>query len=130
MLPGSIEFNLQFPFLQSRAGDRSYDPDCAHELLSRVGLSDVEMHRDVKELSGGERHRLALVRGLLWNPPVLLADEPLAGLDEENAGACFDLLATRVRRSGHTGLVVLHHRELAQQADMRLFFESGRLEEA
>lgn len=130
MLAGSVEENLSFPF-GSRAGrDRSFDREAAHRLLAEVGLVDLAWQREVRTLSGGERHRLALVRGLLWDPPVLVADEPLSGLDAATAERCFARLAAFARRDGHAALVVLHDPALAELADRVLRLEAGRLEVA
>ncbi|MCP4895366.1 MAG: ATP-binding cassette domain-containing protein [bacterium] len=128
VLPGTVAQNLRFPFEQRQGCSHSFDSGRARELLDQVGLREIDLDREIGKLSGGERHRLALVRGLLWDPPVLVADEPLAGLDSESARVCFELLASRVRRPGHAGLVVLHHRELGQQADERWLLDQGRLE--
>lgn len=59
--------------------------------------------RDVADLSGGERRLVALVRGLLLKPDVLLLDEPVAGLDRELAQRVLELLADR------TWIWVAHH---------------------
>lgn len=70
------------------------DPDGAHGDLTA---------RDVGDLSGGERRLVALVRGLLLRPDVLLVDEPVAGLDRKLARRVHDLLADR------TWIWVAHH---------------------
>jgi len=129
MLPGSVAANLSFPFSQAVGVDRACDQRRQGELLSALGLGELTPERDVGLLSGGERHRLALVRGLLWDPPVLLADEPFGGLDQEAAAACFALLCGFARRAGHAALVVLHDRRLAAQADANLRLDGPRLEE-
>jgi putative ABC transport system ATP-binding protein len=126
MLPGSVQHNLEFAFRfrSSCAGD--FDRDRAAELMARVGLA-LPLARDVATLSGGERHRLALVRGLLWDPPVLLADEPLAGLDSETASVCLRLLVDFARRPGHALLLVLHDDESGASADARIRLHDGRV---
>ncbi len=53
--------------------------------MDAVGLARLPFDRQIRTLSGGERHRMALVRGLLWDPKVLVADEPLSGLDPERS---------------------------------------------
>ncbi len=128
-LPGTVADNLRFPFRLKAGRDRPFDPERMRRLLAEVGLGGVPTDREVRSLSGGERHRLALVRGLLWDPPVLVADEPLAALDPELARTCFELLCGAARRSGHAALLVVHHAGLADGADRRLRLADGRLEE-
>ena len=85
VLPGTVEENLGFPFQLRHSGERFFDEGQARDTLDAVGLDAIALDREASSLSGGERHRLCLVRGLLWDPQVLLADEPLAGLDEDAA---------------------------------------------
>ena len=108
VLPGSIRWNLEAPFALRAAAGRRFDPERARALLDATGLGRLGEAREARSLSGGERHRLALVRGLLWDPPVLLADEPFSGLDRETAAACWALLEAFARRPGHAALAVLH----------------------
>jgi putative ABC transport system ATP-binding protein len=128
MLPGPVRGNLDFPYRFRHARRSRPNDDEVTDLLERVGLAGMPMDRDVLRLSGGERHRLALVRGLLWNPPVLLADEPLAGLDPDTADECFELLLEFGRRPGHALLATLHDPRLAPRADHSLRLRNGRLE--
>jgi len=117
MLIGTVGDNIRFPFDQRCAGDGDPDETRLKELLEATGLGGIPDDREIGTLSGGERHRLALVRGLLWDPPVLVADEPLSGLDEETAASCFDLLIEFAHRPGHAVVCVLHDRSLAVKAD-------------
>ena len=129
MLPGTLRDNLLFPFGLRQGRDRTADEERVGHLLAAVRLDGVPQDRDVRSLSGGERHRLALVRGLLWDPPVLVCDEPLAALDQELATACFNLLRDQADRPGRAVLLVVHHVGLADGADRRLRLVDGRLEE-
>lgn len=108
VLPGTLEWNLEWPFRLRAADGRAFPRERAAALLEAVGLGGVAADREARSLSGGERHRLALVRGLLWDPPVLLADEPFSGLDRKMAEVCRRLLEAFAARSGHAALVVLH----------------------
>ena len=120
MLAGTVGDNIRFPFDQRCAGGGAPAEDRLRELMEATGLAEIPEERDIGTLSGGERHRLALVRGLLWDPPVLVADEPLSGLDEQRSEACFALLLDFAHRPGHAVICVLHDRSLAARADRRI----------
>jgi putative ABC transport system ATP-binding protein len=127
VLPGTIEDNLRFPFEQSQGRDRVFDRTRALDLLGAVGLGALPLDRSANELSGGERHRVGLVRGLLWDPPVLLADEVLSGVDPAAAEACWELMTTFARRPGRAMLAVLHDATRADRADRHLRLDRSGL---
>ena len=127
VLDASVEENLTFPFRLKNAGQRSFDPEEAGRLLSAVHLDQLQMDSAAARLSGGERHRLCLVRGLLWAPDVLLADEPLSGLEPELADRCFHLLKDFVKKRDRIVICVLHERRFAEMADYRLVVKDGRI---
>ena len=129
MLAGTVGDNIRFPFDQRCAGGDGPAEDRLRELMEATGLAEIPEERDIGTLSGGERHRLALVRGLLWDPPVLVADEPLSGLDEQRSEACFTLLLDFAHRPGHAVICVLHDRSLAVRADRRTPLAAGPVEE-
>lgn len=129
MLAASVGENLRFPFGQRAGRGRRFDEGTARGLLGQVGLAELPLEREVRTLSGGERHRLALVRALLWEPTVLLADEPLAGLDPDRAEACFELLLGFARRPGRLALCVFHEPSRSRRADRRLRLTTAGLEE-
>ena len=106
--------------LSDAAGQR------ADRLLKRVGLSERKAHRP-GELSGGERQRVAVVRALINQPKLLLADEPTGSLDHAAAQALGQLLLDLNREEGVTLIVVTHARELAQRMATVLELRDGRL---
>jgi energy-coupling factor transport system ATP-binding protein len=95
------------------------------ELLA-VGLPAGTAHTSPFRLSGGERRRLALACALRARRPVLLLDEPAAGLDGPGRGILRRLLA-RVSGAGGTVLFVAHERELLGWAGRVLEIRDGRL---
>jgi putative ABC transport system ATP-binding protein len=129
MIRGTVLDNLILPFLQRAGNDRQFAKENANRLLEKVGLGEVPFDRDVARLSGGERHRLALVRGLLWDPPVLVADEVLSGLDPDSTEACLEVLMDFSHKQGRLLICVLHDPVLCRAADRRLRLFDGRLEE-
>ena len=86
----------------------------AERLLKRVGLSDRIHHRP-GQLSGGERQRVAVVRALINQPKLLLADEPTGALDRASADELAKLLGELNREENVTLIVVTHALDLAQQ---------------
>jgi ABC-2 type transport system ATP-binding protein len=78
------------------------EPDARHaevrRVLDQVGLSDVTTKR-VRAMSGGQRRRVALAQALLGSPPVLILDEPTAGVDPEQRVTLRTVLAEIARTS-------------------------------
>ncbi len=79
----------------------------AAELLERVGLKEFLLRRP-GELSGGQRQRVAVVRALINQPRLLLADEPTGSLDREASQNIADLLI-ELNRSEQVALIVVTH---------------------
>ena len=94
------------------------------ELLEKVGL-DAMISARPNELSGGELRRMAIARALIMDPPILLADEPTAGLDEENILSVLHLLHDAADR-GTAVLFVTHENEAAQFADEVHTMDGGK----
>jgi ABC-2 type transport system ATP-binding protein len=86
--------------------DREARREETRRVLELVGLSDV-MHRRIRTLSGGTRHRVALAASLLGSPPLLLMDEPAAGLDPEHRLQLRSILSEAGSRG--TVIVATHH---------------------
>jgi putative ABC transport system ATP-binding protein len=98
----------------------------ALNLLNEVGLADrANTYPD--RLSGGEQQRVAIVRALIHQPPLVLADEPTGNLDAETGEQVLDLLDRLVRAKGHTLILVTHSAEVAQRADRVVRLLGGKL---
>jgi len=100
--------------------------DRARALLDRVGLADRLTHRP-GQLSGGERQRVAVVRALINQPRLLLADEPTGALDRKNAQELGQLLLDLNAEENVTLIVVTHSGELADRMGRRLKLDDGQL---
>ena len=108
------------------AAARKVASERAERLLNRVGLGERMSHRP-GELSGGERQRVAVVRALINQPQLVLADEPTGSLDQTSARELGQLLLELNREEGVTLIVVTHARELAQRMSRILELKEGRL---
>jgi lipoprotein-releasing system ATP-binding protein len=101
----------------------------ARRLLTRVGLAERLGHRP-GQLSGGERQRVAVVRALINQPQLLLADEPTGSLDQTSAQQLAQLLLELNREEGVALIAVTHARDLAQRMGRVLELKDGRLSAA
>jgi len=120
--------NVLVPTLAKKAdwSNRKLCQDRATRLLQRVGLAERSAYRP-GQLSGGERQRVAVVRALINQPKLLLADEPTGSLDHLSAQQLGQLLVELNREEGVTLIVVTHARELAQRMGRVLELKDGRL---
>jgi NitT/TauT family transport system ATP-binding protein len=98
--------NVAFP-LQLRGVDRRTRRSAAIEKLSIVGLAD-SADRFPRELSGGMRQRVAIARGLILDPGILLMDEPFGALDEQTREAMGDELLRIWSQTDKTVVFVTH----------------------
>ena len=99
----------------------------ALELMDSVGLAD-RLHHRPGALSGGECQRVAMVRALVNEPLVVLADEPSGNLDETASESLHQLLAGLARERGQAFVVMTHDRQLAQSMDRQGRIEAGVLQ--
>ena len=98
----------------------------AERLLKRVGLAD-RLHHRPGQLSGGERQRVAVVRALINQPKLLLADEPTGALDRASADELAKLLTDLNREENVTLIVVTHASDLARQMEKVFELQNGQL---
>lgn len=97
----------------------------ADEMLGRVGLGHRLNHTPAK-MSVGERQRVALLRSLINEPDVILADEPTGNLDPATAQEVMLLLA-ELNQKGQTIVMVTHDHKLAEVGCRRITIEKGSI---
>ena len=107
----SVWENLAFP-LEVRKQTRSEIDRRVHALLELVGLSGADAKRPA-ELSGGEQQRIAVARALIFEPRLLLMDEPLGALDKKLRSRMQVELRELHRNLGITILYVTHDQDEA-----------------
>ena len=94
--------------------------------LARLGLGD-RMHNRTFELSAGQQQRVAVARALIGEPEMVLADEPIAEVDTENADLILEALWEVIRRGGAV-LAATHNPEAMRIASRVVLFRDGRVE--
>jgi phospholipid/cholesterol/gamma-HCH transport system ATP-binding protein len=103
----SVGDNVAFPMRRHTNWSRRDIRDRAMSKLADVGL-DKDFHKMPGDLSGGMKKRAGLARAMALDPPILLVDEPSAGLDPITAGE-IDLLLVKAKQRGTTLVVVTHN---------------------
>ncbi len=112
---------------EDKVGAHFPDLPAARAMAPAMGLKPELFDGHVLRLSTGERQRLALLRTLLPNPPVLLLDEPTGALDEASQAMVETLLAARLA-TGCTILLVTHDpAQAARLAQRRFVMRAGKL---
>lgn len=100
--------------------------DRARELLKRVNLEGHVDHRPA-QLSGGEQQRVAVVRAMINQPPLLLADEPTGSLDQHSAENLAQILLRLNSEEKITLIVVTHSEKLAEHMEHIYHLIDGKL---
>ena len=98
----------------------------AAEVLTRVGLGD-RLNHFPSQLSGGEQQRVALARGIVKEPPLLLCDEPTGALDTETGKQVLGVLHDLAEDVQRTVVVVTHNAVIGRMADRVIRLRSGRI---
>ena len=98
----------------------------AKNLLASVGLED-KIHKHPGNLSGGECQRATVIRALINEPELILADEPTGSLDKESAEQMGELLTEINKKHNVAMIVVTHSQELANKMDVVYELVDGKL---
>jgi lipoprotein-releasing system ATP-binding protein len=116
--------NVYLPALLKSWSKKKQAMDYARWLLNSLGLADRMRHRP-NELSGGEQQRVAIARGLINKPQVLLCDEPTGNLDSENGQIILKLLRRLNHENEVSIILVTHDKDIAKVADRVVHLKDG-----
>jgi len=94
----------------------------AGQLAGKVGIAD-KLRRYPRQLSQGERQRVAVCRAVLPQPTLLLADEPTGNLDPANKSKVLDILFDYAARTDTTLITVTHDHDLLERFDRVVDFK-------
>ncbi len=119
----NVEFAL---LLQNRSADER--KKAVMEALDWVGLSSMA-HKRPDKLSGGEGQRVAIARAMVKRPAILLADEPTANLDAENAHIVLKMMKKLNKELDTTFLFSTHDEKVMKYLDRIVHLRDGKVEE-
>jgi len=126
LVPRSTVFhNVELPLVYGGVS-RSERKRLTEQAIERVGLLD-RMHHKPNELSGGQRQRVAIARALVFNPSIILADEPTGNLDSKTGKEIMAML-DELHDGGHTIILVTHEDDIARHAQRVIHLKDGRIE--
>ncbi|MFB2004147.1 ABC transporter ATP-binding protein [Staphylococcus aureus] len=98
----------------------------ASKLLTDIGLSD-KLNAFPHMLSGGQKQRVAIMRALMNDPKLLLADEPTASLDAKRALSVVKMIKKEIINNDMCGIMVTHDQRLFEYADKVIYLEDGKI---
>lgn len=97
----------------------------ALDLLKAVGL-ETQIHKRANKISGGQAQRVAIARGLINKPSIVLADEPTGNLDSVTSQLIVDLMKSMAKKLNQTFVIVTHDREHFGKVDKVITIKDGR----
>ncbi len=116
--------NIRLPFYLTKRPNQS-TLNIAKQLLEKAKVADLQ-NAYPANMSGGEMRRIAILRALICQPKIIIADEPTSDLDEESATEIMQLLSD-IHQQGTALLIVTHDNDVASYSQKIVKMSSGRL---
>ncbi|MFB5616118.1 MAG: ABC transporter ATP-binding protein [Nitrosopumilus sp.] len=107
------------------SGSNKINENNAKDLLKAVGL-ESQIHKRANKISGGQAQRVAIARGLINKPSIVLADEPTGNLDSVTSERIVQLMKSMAKKLNQTFIVVTHDREHFGDVDKVITIKDGK----
>lgn len=121
----NVEDNILLPILLDGKKPKAYENELK-KILDIIGMSSRQKHTP-RELSGGQQQKVAIARALLFNPEIILADEPIGNLDSKSGTEIMKLFKTINTEYGKTIIQVTHSKEAASYGSRVLHLKDGEI---
>ena len=118
--PLTVSENVALPYFFSK----NLAADKVQYYLDQLGIQNKQ-HARIHTLSEGEAQRVSIARALINGPKVILADEPTASLDDENANLVVELLKSQAKKLGAALIIVTHNSRIKNQIVNRITLNSS-----
>ncbi len=122
----NVEDNILLPLLLDGKKPKDYEQEL-EKILDVIEMSSRKKHTP-RELSGGQQQRVAIARALLFNPEIILADEPIGNLDSKSGVEIMKLFKTINKEYGKTIVQVTHSIEAASFGSRTLYIKDGEVD--
>lgn len=123
----TAEENVLLPIILNGKNPKNFKTK-VDDLAAYLGISDV-MHKIPSKLSGGEQQRVAIARGLIFDPEIILLDEPTGNLDSASAEGIMNLLSSLNKERGATVAQVTHSMQNASYGNRIITIKDGLIVE-
>ena len=121
----SIKENIMLPLILDEADVQESKKKC-EEMAEKFAITDL-LDKKPYELSGGEKQRTAICRALIYNPDLILADEPTGNLDSASSREILGILK-KMHKTGRTVILITHDNGIAAQARRVVRIMDGKIE--
>lgn len=119
----NVRENILLPtLLDGKVVDEGY----FEEIIAILGLKNRLDHLP-SELSGGQQQRVAIGRAMIYNPAIVLADEPTGNLDRKNSKEIIELLKMSNKKYKQTIIIITHDEQIALEASRVIKIEDGKI---
>ena len=119
----TVRNNIELPL---KLDKRKINQDEFSDIVNKLGI-ESKLDSFPSELSGGQQQRVAIARSLIYNPSIILADEPTGNLDRKNSKEIIEIFKYFNRSLKQTIILITHDEEIALQANRILTIVDGKI---
>lgn len=119
----TVKHNIELPLTLDgrRVNEKLFD-----DIVTKLGISK-KLNNFQNELSGGQNQRVAIARSLIYEPSLLLLDEPTGNLDRKNSNEIIEILKYFNHTSNQTIILVTHDESVALESDRIITIVDGKI---
>lgn len=119
----TVRHNIELPL---KLDKRKINQDEFSDIVKKLGI-ESKLDSFPSELSGGQQQRVAIARSLIYNPSIILADEPTGNLDRKNSKEIIEIFKYFNRTMKQTIILITHDEEIALQANRIITIVDGKI---
>lgn len=119
----TVRHNIKLPL---KLDKRKINQDEFSDIVNKLGI-ESKLDSFPSELSGGQQQRVAIARSLIYNPSIILADEPTGNLDRKNSKEIIEIFKYFNKTLKQTIILITHDEEIALQANRIITIVDGKI---
>lgn len=118
--------NIRIPLLYNKKYSSREHKHRISFITQQLNIQD-KLYRNIAQLSGGEKQKVAIARAIVCDQPVILADEPTSSLDANNREMILDILIKLCKEKGKTVVMATHDKDVAEKCDRVINLKDGKI---